>query len=419
MLTKSSKNQEIIEAADQCVMCGLCLPHCPTYNAAKNEAESPRGRIALVRALHEGKLQANPILVNHLDQCLGCMTCQVVCPANVKYEKILDAGLEITRDQHAFLYKLQRSLLLFILTKASARSLVKNMLKIYHYLGINYLLSRLYVKFPYALRFFKLIPKPQKTNFSKPISSKSTINTRVALADSCASDVFSVATKAAAKCVLQALNCEIVEENQVHCCGALHQHSGYLTQANVLMQKFSRSLINENFDVLVSMATGCGAQLNRYPELLTDTYATKLIDKHMDINNFVLQQFEKHNLAFKPLPKQVFIHKPCTQKFVTNNLQVVEQLLSEIPEIQLRFFQDELACCGAGGMNTLTLAKQADNLINSKITELRSSDVAYLVTSNIGCALHFQAQLQGDNTPIIVCHPITLLAQQLLYSKDA
>ena len=419
MLTKSSKNQEIIEAADQCVMCGLCLPHCPTYYAAKNEAESPRGRIALVRALHEGKLQANPILVTHLDQCLGCMTCQIVCPANVKYEKILDAGREITRDQHSFLYKLQRSLLLFILTKAGARSIVKNMLKIYHRLGLHHLLSRLYIKFPYALRFFKLIPKPQKTNFSKTLTSKSTRIARVALADSCASNLFSDATKAAAKCVLQALNCEIVEMNQVHCCGALHQHSGYLKQANVLMQKFSESLIKVNFDVLVSMATGCGAQLNRYPELLEDTFVTKLIDKHMDINNFILQQFEKHKLAFKPLPKQVFIHKPCTQKFVTDNLQIVEQLLSEIPEIQLRFFQDELACCGAGGMNTLTQAEQADYLINSKIAELKSSDATYLVTSNIGCALHFQAQLQVDNNPIIVCHPITLLAQQLLYSNNA
>ncbi len=419
MLTTSPKNQEIIDAADQCVMCGLCLPHCPTYIVAKNEAESPRGRIALVRALHEGKLNPNPILVNHLDQCLGCMTCQAVCPANVKYEKILDAGREITRDQHSLLYSLQQSLLLFVLTKASAHNLVKNMLKMYHCLGINHLLSKLYVRFPYALRLFTLIPKPQKINLPTPIISKTTKKTRVALVNSCASDLFSDAIKAAAKFILQALNCEIVKENQVNCCGALHQHSGNLKQAKVLMQKFSEPLINENFDILVSMATGCGAQLNRYPEFLNDTFATKLIDKHMDINNFVLEQLEKHKLAFKPLPKQVYIHKPCTQKFVTNNLQVVEQLLSEIPEIQLSFFQDDLACCGAGGINTLTQAKLADNLINSKITELKSSDATYLVTSNIGCALHFQTQLQGENSPIIVCHPITLLAQQLLYSKNA
>src|SRR6478736_5829086 len=58
--------------ADRCVQCGLCLPHCPTYRLDRNEAESPRGRIALVRAFADGALVPDPIADAHLDHCLGC-----------------------------------------------------------------------------------------------------------------------------------------------------------------------------------------------------------------------------------------------------------------------------------------------------------------------------------------------------------
>ena len=419
MIITTAIKQEIIDATDQCVMCGLCLPHCPTYTAAKNEAESPRGRIALVRALYEDKLYPSQILTSHLDNCLTCMNCQTVCPAKVNYEKIIDAGREITRDQHTLAYKFKQALLLFALTKPSARSLVKNMLRIYHGLKIDYFLTKIAIKFPYALRIFKLVPKPKNTNSPKQVSSTITKNTRVILFNSCASDLFSDTVKVEAEHILQILNCEIVEVNQTPCCGALHQHTGHIKKAKALMQNFVESFANVDFDILISMATGCGAQLNHYPELLNDAVTTKLINKHMDINFFALQQLKKCKLEFKPLPKKVFIHKPCTQKNVTSDSRIVEQLLGKIPDIQLKLFQDELACCGAGGINTINQTKLADHLIGNKIAELKASNAAYLVTSNIGCALHFQAQLQDRDKTIIVCHPISLLVQQLLYSEHA
>lgn len=411
--------QNIIDETDQCVQCGLCLPHCPTYSIAKNEAESPRGRISLVRALHEGNLEPNPTLSHHLDTCLACLSCETVCPANVKFEKILEAGRGFTREHRSFIQRCKQTLLLSMLTTAGTRSVVKNIFKIYHLLGIHKILKNASIRFPYALRIFKLIPEPQQLAFTESFTSNITEKSRVALVTSCASDLFSDTTQASAKYVLQALNYEIVEPTPLRCCGALHQHNGHLVTAQHLMQKFSGSLTNERFDTLISLATGCAAQLNRYPELLGHDATTELISKHTDINAFVLQQLEIHKLKFKPLPKKVFIHKPCTQNFKAHGLHTVEQLLSKIPEIQLCIFEDELACCGAGGMNSLTQAKLADDLIANKISELTSSNATHLVTSNIGCSLHFQAQLHHENSAIITCHPITLLAQQLLYSSHA
>ena len=75
----------IAELADQCVQCGLCLPVCPTYALDRNEAESPRGRIAIASALARGLVDPTAGVREHLDHCLGCLNCEKVCPANVQY----------------------------------------------------------------------------------------------------------------------------------------------------------------------------------------------------------------------------------------------------------------------------------------------------------------------------------------------
>ncbi len=67
-----------------CVRCGLCLTSCPTYVLAAHEAEGPRGRIAMLRALAEGRLALTPDLVRHERSCLVCDACTAVCPAGVR-----------------------------------------------------------------------------------------------------------------------------------------------------------------------------------------------------------------------------------------------------------------------------------------------------------------------------------------------
>src|ERR1700752_511285 len=88
-------DQQILDLADQCVMCGLCLPHCPTYRISLDEAESPRGRIALARSLASGRIPQGPAALAHLDQCLTCLSCEKVCPSDVRY------GALITRTRAA------------------------------------------------------------------------------------------------------------------------------------------------------------------------------------------------------------------------------------------------------------------------------------------------------------------------------
>ncbi len=411
--------KEIIAATDKCVMCGLCLPHCPTYLVARNEAESPRGRIAIVRALHEHTLHPDPALVNHLDQCLTCMNCAAVCPVQVDYGKILDAGRDATKYQHTFLHRLKQSLILATLSKIRVRGFAKSLLRMYHGLKADFLLRKLYTRFPYAIRILALIPRPHETGLIRSPLPVQAPKSRVILVHSCAADLFSDPAIVAAEVILQALHCETVRLPQTRCCGALHQHSGNTRAAGKTIREFCEAFRNQEFDAVVSLGTGCAAQIRQYPELLDEPLATTVANHHVEINAFVTRLLETHSLCFKPLPQKVLVHRPCTQKQVSNDLVMVENLLGVIPDIRLEAFQDDAICCGAGGMNIFTQPRLADRLVQTKIAELKSSQAVYLVTSNIGCALHFQTQLSKINAPVRVCHPIQLLAQQLLYSEHA
>jgi len=260
-------------------------------------------------------------------------------------------------------------------------------------------------------RLFSLLPEPNNT--LAKISACKTDGPTIAIINSCAGDLVNDEAQAAATLILSKLGCNFVEPKQTLCCGALHQHTGNLKTAQKLRQNFIHSINLQNPDYLISLATGCGAQIKRYSKL-NGGPAELLNTKLFDVNEFVLQQIKDASLSFKPFAKKVFLHQPCSQTQVTEDATVVERLLNYIPEIEVVTFEDKLACCGAGGMNTLTQSWLAEQLINNKVLELKITNASYLLSSNIGCALHFQAKLRNEGINIQVLHPITLLAQQVI-----
>src|SRR5688500_11837455 len=76
----------------QCMHCGMCLPTCPTYDTTKLERNSPRGRIALMRAIADDELDVNKAFADEMSYCLGCLACQTACPAGVQYATLFETA---------------------------------------------------------------------------------------------------------------------------------------------------------------------------------------------------------------------------------------------------------------------------------------------------------------------------------------
>ncbi|MBV9125147.1 MAG: 4Fe-4S dicluster domain-containing protein, partial [Planctomycetes bacterium] len=74
-----------------CVHCGLCTSACPTYVELGTEMDSPRGRIYLMRAVTDGRLDPKePSVRRHLDLCLDCRACESACPSGVQYGRLIE-----------------------------------------------------------------------------------------------------------------------------------------------------------------------------------------------------------------------------------------------------------------------------------------------------------------------------------------
>jgi glycolate oxidase iron-sulfur subunit len=74
-----------------CISCGFCLPSCPTYRLTGDEASSPRGRIALMRAIDDGTVDVFDAAAREQGSfCLGCRACEPACPADVPYGRLLE-----------------------------------------------------------------------------------------------------------------------------------------------------------------------------------------------------------------------------------------------------------------------------------------------------------------------------------------
>ncbi|MEM7304006.1 MAG: (Fe-S)-binding protein [Pseudomonadota bacterium] len=384
-----SATQKLIKQTDQCVMCGLCLPHCPTYLVSQTEGESPRGRISLIKAFAEGELSASHSLENHLQSCTGCMSCQNVCPANVPYQEIIDQGRAHYLSQLRLSERVLQKLSVEILTHSWGHSM----------LGL-------------ARHFKAIAPVHFKSALSKYSRSKldQTKKDRqtVTVFSGCTGNVFDQETLASVIKMLEALNINANIPSSVFCCGALAQHSGQPKKAQQQLEAFASYLNPIQSRECVSIASGCGQQLN----LFADEY--KLT--HYDIHDYIVRQARLESVTFKPLAKKALVHTPCsmTQSSIDNMFS----LLKMIPDIQLINFNDGLPCCGAGGMQLLTPRQSNLDLLSQKLRVIEEVHPDIIVSANIGCSLHLLNGLYDDNrketnNTVEVIHPMTLLSNQL------
>lgn len=395
--------------ADQCVKCGLCLPHCPTYIKTLDEGDSPRGRIALIQALAGGQLPAGGRLDYHLDRCLDCRACERVCPSRVQYGRLIDASralyvphrTPVTAGDRWSLWLRDR-----LIPDRRRLGRAARLLRLYRFSGLRWLartsgllraigLARLDGLLP-------AVPAPPRWQAWYPPTAPD--RGRVALFTGCIGSILDRAALESAIRLLNACGYGVHVPPAQTCCGALHQHGGDPARAT----DFARHNLETfnalpDIDAVLYSASGCGATL----------VESRFTAPVLDLCTFLERSGDLDRLTFAPLPHSVAVHDPCTLTNVIRAAQAPYRLLKHVPEIRANALPGNDRCCGAAGSYMLTQPEMADALRADKLDALAATDAGILLSSNVGCAMYLAAGIRERGQKIELMHPVTLLAQQL------
>lgn len=373
-------------------MCGLCLPHCPTYQISRHEGESPRGRISLIKAYVQGELNASPAVQTHLQSCTACMQCEQVCPADVSYHSILDSGRQRYRSRLNFKTRCIQTLAINLLSKKWGHSVSKVLLAV----------ANIAAKFGLFTQSqtMQLATVVQKQKSHKLSTQPLATNNQVTLFLGCTAELLDRESMHSVLTLINALGYRAQLPQKLLCCSALAQHSGLPDIAQQQRQLVQADLQSED---VISFASGCGQQLEQD--------GINKIAHHYDIHQWLLHDNKLNALKLRPLAKTILLHTPCSMR--SQQADAMVKVLEQIPTVTLQRFDDNLFCCGAGGMQILTPEASNRALLQSKIDRIKLLQPDIIVTANIGCALQFQKGLQTANLDIDVVHTATLLARQL------
>ncbi len=404
-------------ALDPCVHCGFCLPACPTYLATGDEADSPRGRIVLMRALERGEIPADdPALTQHLDACLGCRGCEPACPSGVGYGQGLEAAREIIARKRGIAPAARAILAVF-----SYRVLWRTVLSAARVLRATRIPARLAggSRFGFGMGMLAST-RPAKKLRTFPSFHVSHSAPTVALFRGCVMDTVFRHVNDATRRVLEANGYRVVEIAGQGCCGALHEHAGDRAHAESLARQNVKAFAHRANYIVVNSA-GCGAILKEYGHLLGGRDAEAFAGRVRDVTELLAAKGPRQG---GPLPLDVVYDAPChlqhAQKVQAEPLAV----LAAIPELRLRLLPDSDKCCGSAGIYSMLHPDMARAVLDDKIKGIATALPVprVVVTGNPGCHMQIGAGLQAAKLDIAVLHPVELLDESYrvggMYSRQ-
>jgi glycolate oxidase iron-sulfur subunit len=413
---------------DRCVRCGLCLPTCPTYVETLVETSGPRGRIALIKAVAEERLDLlSPGFVHQMSECLDCRACEAVCPSGVEYGKILEpARTQIVRAQgpaRSWWARLGRAVLVgrlfgsMRLMRAAAR-----LLKLYQRSGVRALVRRTGILRALGLqdaealaprisdRFF--VPRDQR--FAPGGYARAT----AFLHAGCVMHVAFADWNEATVRVLNAAGIEVIVPRGQGCCGAITIHAGEMPLGRELAKRNIAAFERSGADVYVINAAGCGSALKEYGQLFRDdpeweNRAIAFSAKVRDVLEF-LDEVGFGERRFGALRGVVTYQDACHLAHAQRITAPPRRLLGKIPGIELREMDESSLCCGSAGIYNVTQPEMAQRLQRRKVDRILEAAPDTVATANPGCALQIRNGLdRADEPHIAVKHVVQLLDESL------
>lgn len=433
LMQKSFENHVSEELLLDCMRCGFCLPACPTYlHTHAEEASSPRGRIALMKAVRDGKVVWDASIEESFNTCLGCRACEPACPAGVQY------GTLIEQTRHAVqLGKVRKPVEkvvrgaafdgLFANQKAMTGAV--NLVKIYQKSGLQKVTRKigfLNLFPPFMKEMEAVLPESSKKKLpSLPQLPKKTMH--VAFFSGCLMDTLFLETNKKTIALLEMLGAKVTIPKQQQCCGALHGHSGEMEKAKRNVKANLDVFTDDSFDFIVNNAGGCGAFLAEYTHHINadqnyNKRAQEFTNKQIDISS-LLVKLELPTFLAKirtVSKKKITYQDSCHLRNVNGVSQQPREILKSMTGFDYEELVEANTCCGSAGIYNILQPEMANAILETKMDHVCEMDPAIVVTSNPGCLMQMQKGINAtcdQHGDMMATHIVDLVFDYVIENK--
>ncbi|GEL77772.1 (Fe-S)-binding protein [Tenuibacillus multivorans] len=391
-----------------CMRCGFCLPACPTYIETQNEVHSPRGRIALMKAVRDGEIETYEQVEESLNVCLGCRACEPACPAGVNYGHMLEEALAIFNEHHQPSMKekaARRTAFNHLFKNQKRMEQATSLLSFYQKSGLQ--------KTTRKLGFMKLFPKHmQQMERVLPKMSKRKrepeahfpavggVKATVAMFRGCLMDTLFRETNRSTIQLLNEAGCDVVVPDTQGCCGALHGHSGEKSGATDLAKKNIEAFESVDCDYIITNAGGCGAFLHDYDHLLQDDdewseRAKAFVSKIVDFTTALVDlDFTEKSLNIEN--HRVTYQDSCHLRNVMGVSQAPRQLIHAVSGAHFIEMKKADHCCGSAGIYNLTQPEMSMQILDHKMESMMETNATTIITTNPGCLLQMRLGIERE-----------------------
>ena len=410
----SGSDQPSASAYDACIRCGLCLPSCPTYLETLTETSGPRGRISLVKAVGESRLDLlSPGFVQQMSQCLDCRACEAACPSGVPYGRLLEnARAQIRRAQAAEnpgASSAARACAYALLERPALMRVAGALLRFAQFTHLISLAGLFGLQ-----REAALAPRPRGAYFSPPRRRRDAEDARglAALHVGCIMPVaFGDVHRATVRMLLRARLSVVAPQGQ-GCCGALALHAGDPEIARDLAKRNVAAFEASGADVCVVNAAGCGSTLKEYAALLGDdpdwaARAQRFSSRVRDVTE-VLDAGDLPEPTHR-VDAVATYQEPCHLVHAQRVSRAPRRLLARIPGLRLVEMNESALCCGSAGTYNLTEPEMAERLRRRKLRAIEETGASIVATANPGCDVNLSAGLREAGSHARVRHVVELL----------
>lgn len=410
-----------------CVHCGFCLDACPTYTRLGFESDSPRGRLYLMRAVAERRIQPESDAFDlHIGRCLGCRACEPVCPSGVQYGHLLETARDLIARTHGTGLLMRALLATFgnrVLTRiagAVGRLIRGTGLASFlatrlpgHFERTRFALGMLAATRPWSgLRSASSAPVATAPAPRPEPGAAPAAGLRVAVLRGCVQSALLDHVNAATDHVLRVNGCTPVRVPGQGCCGALHAHGGALERARELARANLDAFERVGADVIVANAAGCGATLKEYGTLLEDrpeeARAQAFAGKVLDISELLVRLGPRTGA---PIPLRAAWDAPCHLIHAQGIVEPPLLALNAVPGLDVVPVENADECCGGAGIHGLTHPELGTAILADKLAAIGAVKADLVITPNPGCMMQIGAGLHLAGDPMPVLHPVELLAE--------